>query len=173
MLASLSGTVRRQSCLDGVLETQIDCDIRFNRYKVVPTLCSVLGDAFPEIVRGQETVMAVLQGEERDFNRTIDKGARFFAKKADALPAGSMFPGKDAFHLSGSLGFPLDLTQIMAEERGVTVTFIAASPLRVLQHARLSLSPSLRLSVSPSLRLSVSPSLSLCLSVPLSLSLSV
>ena len=59
--------------------------------------------------------------EERDFNRTIDKGARYFSKKADALPTGAKFPGGDAFVLSGSLGFPLDLTEIMAEERGLEV----------------------------------------------------
>jgi len=90
-------------------------------YKLVPKLCEVLGDAFPELRRARDTIMAVLEGEERDFNRTIDKGAKFFSKRADALAAGEAFPGKDAFHLSGSLGFPLDLTEIMAEERGLVV----------------------------------------------------
>ena len=42
--------------------------------------CGV-GDAFPELRRAQSTIMAVLEGEERDFNRTIDKGARFFQKR--------------------------------------------------------------------------------------------
>ncbi|KAH8094258.1 hypothetical protein JL720_4251 [Aureococcus anophagefferens] len=90
-------------------------------YKLVPKLCEVLGEAFPEIVKAKDTVMAVLEGEERDFNRTIDKGARFFNKQAEKLPAGAPFPGSDAFVLSGSLGFPLDLCEIMAEERGMTV----------------------------------------------------
>ena len=90
-------------------------------YKLVPKLCEVLGEAFPEIVKAKDTVMAVLEGEERDFNRTIDKGARFFNKQAEKLPTGAPFPGSDAFVLSGSLGFPLDLCEIMAEERGMTV----------------------------------------------------
>ena len=90
-------------------------------YKLVPKLCEVLGEAFPEIVKAKDTVMAVLEGEERDFNRTIDKGARFFNKQAEKLPEGAPFPGSDAFVLSGSLGFPLDLCEIMAEERGMTV----------------------------------------------------
>ncbi|KAK7249586.1 alanyl-tRNA synthetase [Aureococcus anophagefferens] len=90
-------------------------------YKLVPKLCEVLGEAFPEIVKAKDTVMAVLEGEERDFNRTIDKGARFFNKQAEKLPKGAPFPGSDAFVLSGSLGFPLDLCEIMAEERGMTV----------------------------------------------------
>ena len=62
-----------------------------------------------------------MEGEERDFNRTIDKGARFFQKRVSTLGKGEPFPGKDAFHLSGSLGFPLDLTEIMAEEIGLKV----------------------------------------------------
>ena len=90
-------------------------------YKIVPRLCEVLGDAFPELRRAQSTIMAVLEGEERDFNRTIDKGARFFQKRVSTLKSGEPFPGKDAFHLSGSLGFPLDLTEIMAEEIGLKV----------------------------------------------------
>jgi len=90
-------------------------------FRIVPRLCEVLGDAFPELRRARDTIMAVLEGEERDFNRTIDKGARYFSKKADALPTGAKFPGGDAFVLSGSLGFPLDLTEIMAEERGLEV----------------------------------------------------
>jgi len=90
-------------------------------YKIVPKLCEVMGDAFPELRRARDTIMAVLEGEERDFNRTIDKGAKYFAKKAEGLARGAAFPGSDAFVLSGSLGFPLDLTEIMAEERGLTV----------------------------------------------------
>ncbi|KAJ1461017.1 tRNA synthetases class II (A)-domain-containing protein [Pelagophyceae sp. CCMP2097] len=91
--------------------------------RVVDALVATLGGAFPELARGRDTIVRVLEGEERDFNRTIDKGARFFSKKADALQKDStqVFAGVDAFHLSGSLGFPLDLTQIMAEERGMTV----------------------------------------------------
>ena len=90
-------------------------------FKIVPRLCEVLGDAFPELRRAKSTIMAVLEGEERDFNRTIDKGAKFFQKRVASLGKGEKFPGKDAFHLSGSLGFPLDLTEIMAEEIGLEV----------------------------------------------------
>jgi len=105
-------------------------------YKLVPKLVQVMGQAYPELVKAQSTIEAVLLAEERDFNRTIDKGAKFFAKKADEIFAKQhkqettssmlstkklMFSGYDAFHLSGSLGFPLDLTQIMCEERGLEV----------------------------------------------------
>jgi len=94
-------------------------------HTLVPALVANMGEAYPELRRAEATIRAVLEGEERDFNRTIDKGARFFAKKAEALGPGEPFGGRDAFHLAGTLGFPLDLTQIMAEERGLVVDVAA------------------------------------------------
>ena len=90
---------------------------------LVPALCRVMGDAFPELRRSEKTIIAVLEGEEADFNRTIDKGAKFFSKKADQLLEENtiLFSGNDAFYLSATLGFPLDLTEIMCEERGLKV----------------------------------------------------
>ena len=52
---------------------------------------------FPSYGRAQSTIMAVLEGEERDFNRTIDKGARFFQKRVSSLGKGEPFPEKMPF----------------------------------------------------------------------------
>ena len=89
-------------------------------YKIVPRLCEVLGDAFPELGRAQSTIMAVLEGRNEISTGPSIK-ARGSSRNAFLLKSGEPFPGKNAFHLSGSLGFPLDLTEIMAEEIGLKV----------------------------------------------------
>ena len=78
---------------------------------------------FPELGKKQAHVMAVLKGEEEDFLKTLDKGVRHFNKVAKKLSESGVkvVPGAEAWFLSSSLGFPLDLTQIMAEEQGLTV----------------------------------------------------
>ncbi|KAJ8605847.1 hypothetical protein CTAYLR_000523 [Chrysophaeum taylorii] len=88
-------------------------------HKLVPTLADSMGEAYPELKKSLATIQGVLESEERDFNRTIDKGARFFAKRA--AESETVISGADAFHLAATLGFPLDLTQIMAERKGMTV----------------------------------------------------
>ena len=67
--------------------------------------------------------MSVLADEERSFNRTLDLGVRHIKKVFAQLDTsgGKVFPGKDAQLLFASMGFPIDLTTLMAEERGFTV----------------------------------------------------
>jgi len=91
--------------------------------KLVPSVVATYGDFFEEIKANEQVVINVLKEEEAQFNKTIDKGLKVFKKKAAELKkAGStVVPGADCFFLSGSLGFPLDLTEIMAEQIGMTV----------------------------------------------------
>lgn len=73
----------------------------------------------------------VLQSSQEQFNKTLTTGLKHFKKKADKLQEAGIneIPGEEAFFLSGSLGFPLDLTEIMAEQRGMTgATFQASYP---------------------------------------------
>ncbi|MFM7240991.1 MAG: alanine--tRNA ligase-related protein, partial [Opitutia bacterium] len=90
-------------------------------HQLVGVLAETMGDVFPEI-RARRTVVAdVIRIEEESFNRTLDKGIALFEEEAARLKAGGAVPGAAAFRLYDEQGFPLDLTQLMARERGLTV----------------------------------------------------
>jgi alanyl-tRNA synthetase len=92
-------------------------------FKLIPTVIDVLGDAFPEINERAEYVSTVIESEEASFGRTLDRGLELFtgaAERAAETPDKSV-SGDDAFQLYDTYGFPLDLTQLMAQERGLTV----------------------------------------------------
>ncbi|HOJ76654.1 MAG TPA: alanine--tRNA ligase [Bacillota bacterium] len=92
-------------------------------YKIVPYLVLAMGDAFPELKQQQNHCELVIKAEEESFNRTLDKGIELFENIASRLiqQQSSVVPGVDAFKLYDTYGFPLDLTQLMAEEKGLTV----------------------------------------------------
>jgi len=92
-------------------------------YKLVSPLVEVMGDAYPEIKQRQEYISRVIRAEEESFGRTLDRGIEIFEQKAKAILSNghNIFPGKDAFLLHDTYGFPLDLTQLMAEEKGLSV----------------------------------------------------
>ncbi len=92
-------------------------------YKLVPTIVQVMGDAFGEIKERADYVSMVIESEEASFSRTLDRGIEIFADAAER--AGQIIEktisGEDAFQLYDTYGFPLDLTQLMAGERGLKV----------------------------------------------------
>ena len=92
-------------------------------YQLVPHLTRILGDAFPEIKEREDFVSRIIRAEEGGFGKTLDRGLEIFEEIVEALDKsdGKKIPGKDAFKLYDTYGFPLDLTQLMAEERGLTV----------------------------------------------------
>jgi len=92
-------------------------------YKLVPVVVEGLGDAFDEIRARADYVATVIEAEEASFGRTLDRGIEIFqnvAEKADKQ-GDKTISGKDAFKLYDTYGFPLDLTQLMARERGLKV----------------------------------------------------
>lgn len=91
--------------------------------QLVPVVVSMLGEAFPELKTKQAEVTEVILDEEQSFGRTLNKGIDRFKKIAQTIREANkkVVPGEDAFFLYDSMGFPLDLTQIMAEEVGMTV----------------------------------------------------
>ena len=91
--------------------------------KLVDPLIHEYGEAFPELVEKRAEIVEVLQEEERSFAALLDKGIRYFGElEAELKRAGSItISGERAFYMYDSLGFPLDLTQIMAEEKGLKV----------------------------------------------------
>ncbi len=90
-------------------------------YKLVPTLVEMMGDAFPEIKDKQSHIERVIKGEEEGFNQTLERGLKIFESVIEKLRDSKVFPGEYAFILYDTYGFPLDLTQMMAEERGLKV----------------------------------------------------
>jgi alanyl-tRNA synthetase len=92
-------------------------------YELVPTVVQTLGDAFPELKLRPDTVADAIRDEEESFLRTLDRGLELFTRAAgDAGEAGRrQISAADAFRLHDTCGLPIDLTRVMAEERGMTV----------------------------------------------------
>ena len=90
-------------------------------YKLVPVLAEVMGDAFPEINKQQKHVQNVIQAEETSFGLTLDRGLEIFEKMVTTpeTKAAEQLSGEDAFKLYDTYGFPVDLTRLMCEERGI------------------------------------------------------
>ncbi|KAL4878259.1 tRNA synthetases class II (A)-domain-containing protein [Aspergillus karnatakaensis] len=91
--------------------------------KIVPTVVAQLGDMFPELKQKQQDVMEILNEEEISFAKTLDRGERQFEQYAQQAKAtGNLkLHGADVWRLYDTFGFPVDLTQIMAEERGLQI----------------------------------------------------
>jgi alanyl-tRNA synthetase len=89
-------------------------------YKLVPILADQMGDAFPELKKQQELITRVIQEEESSFLRTLDKGIDRFNNHVDSLK-GKTIDGRFAFELYDTFGFPIDLTELMAREKGLNV----------------------------------------------------
>ena len=87
-------------------------------YKLVDVLARNMGEVFPEIRSRQKHIEEVLKREEEAFNRTLDKGIALFESEAAGK---TTISGAFAFRLYDEQGFPLDLTELMARERGMTV----------------------------------------------------
>ena len=83
------------------------------------TLIRTMGEAFPELKRHEKEIREVLLAEEASFSRTLERGLAIFDKLT--LERGKMIKGEDAFALYDTYGFPLDLTQLLARERGMEV----------------------------------------------------
>jgi alanyl-tRNA synthetase len=91
--------------------------------KILPALVEQLGGQFPELVKKQNDISEILDEEEEAFSRTLDRGEKQFEKYAAlAIKKGEKrLLGSDVWLLYETFGFPQDLTQIMAEERGLSI----------------------------------------------------
>jgi alanyl-tRNA synthetase len=91
--------------------------------KIVPTLVDQMGDMFPEIRKKQQDIIEILDEEEKAFAKSLDRGEKIFenyAKKAKDQGAKKLL-GDDVWRLYDTYGFPVDLTKLMAEERGLEI----------------------------------------------------
>ncbi len=89
-------------------------------YTLVSVLAKQFEDIFPEIIMQQGFIEAIILSEEQSFLRTLSSGIELFENYVIEKPQ-SVIDGKFAFTLYDTYGFPLDLTQLMAKEKGLTV----------------------------------------------------
>jgi alanyl-tRNA synthetase len=92
-------------------------------YKLVDVLVETMSDIFPEIKLQQTSVKKIIKAEEESFNVTLDRGIELFENIISNLEAEKIkiIPGDEAFKLYDTFGFPLDLTNVMAREKGFSV----------------------------------------------------
>ncbi|OSY86912.1 alanyl-tRNA synthetase [Tenacibaculum holothuriorum] len=89
-------------------------------YKLAETLAHQMGDAFPEIRKQDTLVHNVIKEEEASFLRTLEQGLLLLDRVIETTQ-GTTVSGKKAFELYDTYGFPLDLTQLIAREKGYDV----------------------------------------------------
>jgi alanyl-tRNA synthetase len=92
-------------------------------YKLVNILVETMGGVFPEIKGKKEFIKKVIKAEEENFNSTLDKGIELFENLAAALSKENIrvIPGEEVFKLYDTYGFPVDLTRVMAIEKGFSI----------------------------------------------------
>ncbi|WP_404421787.1 alanine--tRNA ligase [Nibricoccus sp. IMCC34717] len=86
--------------------------------QLVDPVVQSLGSVFPELRQQQSIIQRVIHSEEESFGRTLDRGLQIFQRAAQGA---SSISGAVAFELYDTYGFPLDMTQLLATERGLSV----------------------------------------------------
>jgi alanyl-tRNA synthetase len=91
-------------------------------YKLIPALIDSMGSAYPELQAQQSLVEKVIKEEEESFLRTLETGIRLLDKlMAETKAAGSsVLDGKSVFTIYDTFGFPVDLTELILRENGLT-----------------------------------------------------
>ncbi|KAL1311623.1 hypothetical protein AAFC00_001734 [Neodothiora populina] len=91
--------------------------------RLVPTLVEQMGGMFPEIKKKEQDVKEILDEEELSFAKTLDRGENMFEKYAQQCKDQGLkeLSGADVWRLYDTYGFPVDLTSLMAEERGLAI----------------------------------------------------
>ncbi|PYJ44448.1 MAG: alanine--tRNA ligase, partial [Verrucomicrobia bacterium] len=111
-------------------------------FKLVDVVAETIGDVFPELRARQSKIREIIRREEEAFNKTLDEGLTMFdrAMRFDIEMTKAGVPreisGQIAFKLYDTYGFPLDLTELMARERGLTVEVAGFERLMEQQRER-------------------------------------
>lgn len=90
-------------------------------HRLVPVLADVMGDTYPELRKAKDNIKKVILEEETSFLKTLGKGLKLIEKKIEELrkEGSNILPGKTAFELYDTFGFPVDLTQLILKENGM------------------------------------------------------
>ncbi|MBX3455536.1 alanine--tRNA ligase [Ferrovibrio sp.] len=90
-------------------------------HRLVPSLVSAMGRAYPELGRAEALIAETLKLEETRFKQTLERGLKLLDEATTGMGKGDMLPGETAFRLYDTFGFPLDLTQDALRNRGINV----------------------------------------------------
>ncbi|XP_044743601.1 alanine--tRNA ligase, cytoplasmic [Chrysoperla carnea] len=88
---------------------------------LVPVVIEILGDVFPEIKKDPQEIMDIINEEEAQFLKTLSRGRNLLNRTVQKLGDSTSVPGDVAWRLYDTYGFPIDLTQLMCEEKGLKV----------------------------------------------------
>ncbi len=115
--------------------------LNFNKpflFELVDVLCEIMGNVFPEIVEKKDYVKKVIKAEEESFNTTLDRGIELFEEIIKKLSSQNkkLIPGDEVFKLYDTYGFPVDLTNVMAKEKGFTIDEAGFTKLMESQRER-------------------------------------
>ena len=89
--------------------------------RLVPQLIDDMGEAYPELPKQQKLIESVIREEENAFLRTLDRGIKLLDDCMEAASESRIISGVDAFKLYDTYGFPIDLTELIATEKGFSV----------------------------------------------------
>ena len=103
--------------------------------QLLPVLQKNMGDVYPALIQRSAEIERAIHAEEESFARTLGRGLELF-EEAVKKASGKEFPGEEAFKLYDTFGFPLDLTILMASERGLAVDEAQFSELMKQQQER-------------------------------------
>ncbi|MFL6519972.1 MAG: alanine--tRNA ligase [Chthoniobacterales bacterium] len=103
-------------------------------FNLTDVLVRTMADVFPELRQQNNQIKETLRREEEGFNKTLDKGIELFER--ETAKGGSTVSGEFAFRLYDEQGFPLDLTELMARERGLTIDTAGFEKLMEQQRTR-------------------------------------
>ncbi len=92
-------------------------------HRLVDVLALTMGDAYPELRSRKDTIRKVILEEETAFLKTLGKGLKLIERKIEELKSNqqTILPGKDAFELYDTFGFPPDLTQLILKENNLSI----------------------------------------------------
>ncbi|MEQ9461937.1 MAG: alanine--tRNA ligase [Phycisphaeraceae bacterium] len=132
---------------DAVLRTILRRAVRYGHqtlgveepflYKLVPAVVEHMGGAFPELTKSPGKVADELREEEEAFRKTLERGIGIFDRAIEGLRKGETLSGETAFDLEATYGFPISLTRVMVEERGLTVDLEGYEKAKA-EHAEVS-----------------------------------
>lgn len=107
---------------------------------LIDPIVDLMGNSYRELVERKKVIHTVILNEEELFSKTLDKGLDEFGKVVRKLKkdGSRIFPGKEAFFLHDTYGFPLDLTEIMATEEELSVDRTGFEEEMAIQRERAS-----------------------------------
>lgn len=90
-------------------------------HEVCAMVATIMGNTYPELIEALPLMEKVVRREEESFRRTLDRGLQLFTSQTKDLPKDALLDGEIVFRLYETFGFPVDLTEDLAKERGIAI----------------------------------------------------